>query len=81
MCFSVFLFICNIWNWVKKRNISYNKQNLIFSRMNLLVIVSLLRYEKTRQNPATPFMISLCLLDLVYSFFILPIFAAKFAIR
>jgi len=54
---------------------------IIGTGLNLVVIVSLLNYPRTRRNTSTPYMISLCLLDLVYSFFILPIFSAKFAMR
>ena len=54
---------------------------LIFIRLNLTVVAALLNHPKTRRNPSIPFIISLCLLDLVYSFFVLPIFAANFALR
>jgi len=46
--------------------------------LNILVIVALLHYRRTRQHVTTPFIISLSISDLVYSGFILPIMAARF---
>jgi len=46
--------------------------------LNLLVIVALMHYRRTRRHVTTPFIISLSISDLVYSGFILPIMAARF---
>ena len=49
--------------------------------MNLLVIISLIYYGRTRRHVTTPFIISLSILDLVYAGIILPVYAARFANR
>ena len=49
--------------------------------LNLLVIISLINYRRTRRHATTPFIISLSVLDLVYAGIILPILAARFANR
>eukprot|EP00092_Neocalanus_flemingeri_P009633 GFUD01010370.1.p1 GENE.GFUD01010370.1~~GFUD01010370.1.p1 ORF type:complete len:420 (-),score=66.22 GFUD01010370.1:529-1788(-) len=46
--------------------------------LNVLVIVALMHYRRTRRHVTTPFIISLSFSDLVYSGFILPIMAARF---
>jgi len=47
--------------------------------LNVLVIVALMHYRRTRRHVTTPFIISLSISDLVYSGIILPIMAARFA--
>jgi len=49
--------------------------------LNLLVIVSLLLYRRTREHVTTPFIVSLSISDFIYSAFILPIFSIRFATR
>ena len=49
--------------------------------LNLLVIVSLINYRRTRRHVTTPFIVTLSVLDLVYAGFILPVYAARFANR
>ena len=49
--------------------------------LNLLVIVSLIYYPRTRRHVTTPFIISLSVLDLVYAGIILPVYAARFSNR
>ena len=49
--------------------------------LNLVVIVALLYSKKTRNHVTTPFIVSLSCLDLIYSGYILPIFAVRFGKR
>ena len=49
--------------------------------LNLLVIISLINYRRTRRHVTTPFIISLSVLDLVYAGLILPVYAARFGNR
>ena len=49
--------------------------------LNLLVIVSLIYYPRTRRHVTTPFIISLSFYDLVYAGIILPVYAARFSNR
>ena len=49
--------------------------------LNLLVIISLINYRRTRRHVTTPFIISLSVLDLVYAGISLPVLAARFANR
>ena len=61
-------------------NVRSNSDAYNFS-LNLVVIISLINYRRTRRHVTTPFIISLSVLDLVYAGIILPVYAARFANR
>ena len=57
------------------------KQLAVYCSSNLVVIVALLTYRATRARNTTPFILSISILDLIYSAFILPILALRFGFR
>ena len=48
---------------------------------NLLVICAVMYHRKTREQTLTPFIISLCSSDLIFSTATLPLFATRFFAR
>ena len=48
---------------------------------NLLVISAVMYHRKTREQTLTPFIISLCTSDLIFSLATLPLFAIRFFAR
>ena len=48
---------------------------------NLLIICAVMYHRKTREQTLTPFIISLCTSDLIFSLATLPLFAIRFFAR